>query len=62
MKVTEDFIQKVESLPDDKVQLIFSLVDQFANVHLAQQTTAGPVLSQEEIDHLISDIRAGIVG
>ena len=61
MKITDDFIQKVEALPDEKVQLIFSLVDQFANVHLAQESAA-PVLTQEQIDSLINDIRAGIIG
>ena len=60
MKVTDDFIQKLEALPEDKIRLIFSLVDQFANVHLA---TADPdsVLSQDQIDNLIEDIRAGII-
>lgn len=60
MKVTEDFIQKLEALPEDKINLIFSLVDQFANVHLAD-SAPGSVLSQAEIDSLIEDIRAGIV-
>lgn len=60
MKVTEDFIQKLEALPEEKVNIIFSLVDQFANVHLAD-SAPGSVLSQAEIDHLIEDIRAGIV-
>ena len=60
MKVTDDFIQKLESLPEEKIQLIFSLVDQFANVHLAS-SAPGSVLSQDQIDNLIEDIRAGII-
>lgn len=61
MKVTEDFIQKLEALPEEKMQLIFSLVDQFANVHLSDSQAVASILSQEEIDHLIENIRAGIV-
>ena len=60
MKVTDDFIQKLESLPEEKIRLIFSLVDQFANVNLAS-SDPGSVLSQDQIDHLIEDIRAGII-
>ncbi|MBQ6735689.1 MAG: hypothetical protein IJR00_12380 [Lachnospiraceae bacterium] len=62
MEVPVDLIAKMETLPEDKFNIIASLINQFAvNVNPAAGA-AGPVLNQSQIDKLIEDIRAGIVG
>ena len=62
MEVPIDLIAKLETLPEDKLNLISSLVNQFAAQSTPQAGAAGPVLNQAQIDKLIQDIRAGIVG
>ena len=62
MEVPVDLIAKMETLPEDKFNLISSLINQFAVASHPTAGAAGPVLSQQQIDKLIADIRAGIVG
>lgn len=62
MEVPIDLIAKMETLPEDKFNLIASLINQFAVTANPTAGAAGPVLNQAQIDKLIADIRAGIVG
>ena len=62
MEVPVDLIAKMETLPEDKFNIIASLINQFTVSVNPAAGAAGAVLSQTQIDKLIEDIRAGIVG
>ena len=61
MEVPVDLIAKLETLPEDKFNIVASLINQFAVSANPAASAAGAVLSQPQIDKLIEDIRAGIV-
>ena len=52
MEVPIDLIAKLETLPEEKLNLIASLVNQFAAQSTPQAGAAGPVLNQAQIDKL----------
>ena len=62
MEVPIDLIAKMETLPEDKFNLIASLINQFAVTVNPSAGAAGPVLNQSQIDKLIEEIRAGMTG
>ena len=61
MEVPVDLIAKMETLPEDKFNIVASLINQFAVMVNPSAGAAGAVLSQPQIDKLIDDIRAGII-
>ena len=61
MEVPVDLIAKLETLPEDKFNIVASLINQFSANANPAASAAGAVLSQPQIDKLIEDIRAGIV-